>query len=437
MKKQIIAAGAGHGALSAAITLASNGYEVTIYEKCSEKDIGHDWVDSIDITSFDFAGIARPPKYICERPLQMSFTNPSKTVQIVIPERPADGPSIYIDRKGLLKHLISEAKKAGVKFVFRASVCGAVTAGDEVVGIRIDDGSKEKVVFADLVIDSAGVNSPVRRSLPQKFNIVNEISTDDMISTFRAYYDKKDDTMLDPPYAVHLYHMGRPGMDWVMTKDKCVDLFLGKFAPFEEGEIDAALVDFREEYPFIGDELLRGGTVEMIPIRSTLPKIVCNGYAAIGDCAGMTVPLKGSGIDLSLKAGKLLAGAVMATGDKRFSTENLWSYQYRYFTMFGSKLMLINAVRGFLRNLNPAMVDYFLESKLISDKEIEMTGGDVSVTVKYILSKLKTALPKANELLPSLVSALRNGVRRAHAAEEIPVVYTEKAFSEWAEKYEN
>lgn len=435
--KKIIAAGAGHGALSAAINLAKNGFDVTIYEKCAENDIGHDWVDSIDVEAFDFAGIARPPKFVCEPSLQMSFTNPSKTVTLIGPKKDPEGTAVYVDRKGLVRHLISEAKKAGVKFVFGASVSGAVTAGNDVIGIRLEDGEKEKIVFADLIIDGAGVNSPVRRSLPERLGIINEISEQDMISIFRAYYDKTDDTMLDPPYAVHFYHMGRPGMDWVITKDKYVDILIGKFAPFDDGEIENALSDFREEYPFIGTELLRGGKTEVIPIRSTLPKIVCNGYAAVGDSACMTVPLKGSGIELAVKAGKLLASTVISAKNNSFTTESLWSYQYRYYIMFGSKLTLIDAARSFLTRLDPQTVDYFLDSKLVTEKEVEMADGDVSLTVGYILSKLKTALPKAHELLPSLLTALKNGAREVRASESIPSRYDEKTFAEWAERYES
>lgn len=435
--KKIIAAGAGHGALSAAINLARNGCDVTVYEKKTEEEAGHDWVDSVDLTAFDFAGIPHPPKYICEPSLQMSFTNPAKTVTLIGPEKDPEGTAVYVDRKGLLRHLIAEAKKVGVKFVFGAGVCGAVTADNDVIGIRIADGEKEKVVFADLIIDGAGVNSPVRRSLPERLGIINEISEDDMISIHRAFFDKTDNTMLDPPYAVHFYHMGRPGMDWVITKDKCVDILIGKFSPFDEGEIESALKDFREEYPFIGNELLRGGTTEVIPIRSTLPKIVCNGYAAVGDSAGMTVPLKGSGIELSLKAGKLLANTVLSIKDGVFTTENLWNYQYRYFTMLGNKFVIIDAARSFLTHFSPETVDYFLESKLITEKEIAMADGDVSVTVRYVLSKLKTALPKAHELLPSLLSAIKTGARRIRAAEAIPPAYNEKDFAEWAQKYES
>ncbi len=436
--KKIITAGAGHGALSAAINLAKNGCDVTVYEKKAENELGHDWVDSVNLKAFDFADIKRPPKCICEPPLRMSFTNPAKTVTLKSPERdPNDDSAVYIDRKGLLRHLIKEARKAGVKFVFGTTVSGAVTAGDDVIGIRIADGEKEKIVFADLVIDGAGVNSPVRRSLPERMHIVNEISENDMISIYRAFFDKTDDTMLDPPYAVHFYHMGRPGIDWVITKDKYVDILIGKFTPFEENEIENALNDFREEYPFIGSELLRGGTVEVIPIRSTLPKTVCNGYAAVGDSACMTVPLKGSGIELSLKAGKLLANTVLSNRDNVFTTENLWSYQYRYFTMFGNKLVTIDAARGFLTHFAPETVDYFLESKLVTEQEIAMIDGDTDVTIRYILSKLKTALPKAHELLPSLLSTIKTGARRVRAADAIPLTYNEKQFGEWEQKYEN
>ena len=92
---------------------------------------------------------------------------------------------------------------------------------------------------------------------------------------------------------------------------------------------------------------------------------------------------------------------------------------------------------SFLTHFSPETVDYFLESKLITEKEIAMADGDVSVTVRYVLSKLKTALPKAHELLPSLLSAIKTGARRIRAAEAIPPAYNEKDFAEWAQKYES
>ena len=434
--RKIIAAGAGHGALSAAITLAKNGYDVTVYEKSSEKDIGLDWHDAMSLPAFDFAGIERLPKDKYEPLAQMAFKNPKKNIKLVGADGGPDSMAITIDRKELLHHLISIAENAGVKFEFNTEITGAAVAGDSVCGIKIKNGDGERIIYGDLVIDGCGVNSPVRRSLPEKMGILNEVSPEDLFYVYRAYYNKIDDTKTDPIYTVYFYHMYRAGLDWVITGDDFVDLLIGKFSPITMDEVNEAVRDFKTEYSCLGDEIIRGGTLNVIPIRKTLPIIVANGYAAIGDSACMTVPLNGSGIDLSLKAGNLLAGTVMSAKDNEYTVDRLWSYQYRYFKMFGNDLLIIDAARGLLTKVDPNTVDFFMENKILTEKEIAMVDTNLSVSAGYLISKLKAVLPKSSELLPMLTATVKKAVKTITAAQNIPLVYNEDAVRAWAKNYE-
>ena len=106
---------------------------------------------------------------------------------------------------------------------------------------------------------------------------------------------------------------------------------MGKFGSegrLTQEEIDMSLSDFRELYPFMGNEIIRGGHSGVIPLRRMLPLLVCVGYACVGDSAGMTIPLNGCGITLSMKAGKLLSDAVIKAEDGELSAEALWQYEY-------------------------------------------------------------------------------------------------------------
>ena len=49
-----------------------------------------------------------------------------------------------------------------------------------------------------------------------------------------------------------------------------------------------------------------------IPVRQPLAVMIADGYAAIGDSAFMAIPINGSGIGCSMRAGKMLADAVIA-----------------------------------------------------------------------------------------------------------------------------
>ena len=55
--KKIIVIGAGHGGLITASLLSKYGFDVTIYEKRLEKDLGYDWQDTFNISPFVKLGI--------------------------------------------------------------------------------------------------------------------------------------------------------------------------------------------------------------------------------------------------------------------------------------------------------------------------------------------------------------------------------------------
>ena len=100
----------------------------------------------------------------------------------------------------------------------------------------------------------------------------------------------------------------------------------------------------------------------------------------------MTVPLNGSGIDLSLQAGKLLASAVMAAEKNSYKKEDLWQYQYRYFTLFGNNLVPISILRRFFGVITGEDIDFFLEKGILSEKEIGMAGGiSGNAGVKFLI----------------------------------------------------
>ena len=52
MGRKIIVAGGGHGGITAGMLLAANGYDVTVYEKNSRENMGHDWTDLFDKKAF-------------------------------------------------------------------------------------------------------------------------------------------------------------------------------------------------------------------------------------------------------------------------------------------------------------------------------------------------------------------------------------------------
>lgn len=429
--KKIIVAGAGHGGIAAAALLAKQGYDVTVLEMKKRAEMGHDWHDVMAKSSFEDAGFTRPEDERFIPYTNTSYVAPSKKTEIAEPYKVSEW-SGYVDRQFLLKHLINEAEEAGVSFRFGVKLVSVACDCEKVTGVRALERGKIKEYAGDLVIDAAGIDSPVRRTLPGTFGVRNEISPKETFYTWRAYFENTEKKLSDPTNRVFFYHNNRPGMDWVITDENFVDILVGGFRPIDQKDVDLALADFREMYPYMG-KMTRGGSFAKIPLRRTLPMIVANGYAAVGDSACMTEPLSGSGISLSLRAGKNLADAVIAAGDAELTVEKLWPYQYNYYKEHGNRQISNDVIKSILNNLTGRDVDFLLDARILTLKEIA-SGGVPQYKAKEILEKLN--LIKKPKIIPGMARALSHLPQIDGVCAMMPETYDAHKVAAWAKAYE-
>lgn len=169
MGKNIIIAGAGHAGLVAGAMLAKNGYSVTVYEKKQENELGHDWEDRFTFSLLaDILGISEKelPADAWRYRGDCAFLSPKQKTKVTIHYTEATRQKVMW-RKPLLAMLTENAKKCGVKFAFGTDIVAPIIENGKVTGIRTAQGDKN----GDLVIDSAGIFSPVRANLPDNFRI--------------------------------------------------------------------------------------------------------------------------------------------------------------------------------------------------------------------------------------------------------------------------
>ena len=430
--RKIIVAGAGHGGLSAAIQLAKAGYDVTVYEQHKREGIGHDWHDCMTPKTFEQLGIEMPDESEYMLTPAMRYNPPSKKKQIWNGKQWMTG-FISVDRKALYRQILKKCDEAGVKLCFETTVLGSVFDKEKLVGIRIKDKDGERVEKADLIIDAAGMNSPVRRSLRQCCGIKNCLTEAETFYVYRAYFENTSGKETEELYNVYLFHNDNPGMDWVISNTAFYDILIGSFIPLTDEIIEKAIADFREEYPFMGEKLLRGGYQARIPLLNPLSKYVYDNYAAVGDSAGMTEPMSGSGIDLSLRAGKILADTVIAIGDGEYTTEALWKYQYEY-AKTNAHYYSDNNLRKMLEGLNGGIIDDFIVNEVITDKEIS-SGGLKIESVTEALQKAKGFIPHA-DILPGILTMMKRDGILKEVKETMPEEYSEEAFEVWKQLYE-
>ena len=395
----ILIAGAGYGGLTAAINLANKGYQITVVEAKSKDNAGHDWHDCMNINAFKKANVRPPEKNLYSKAKTQGFVNSGSDVKIKVNAKKS---TILIDRKVLTKHLIECAQELGVCFNFDEKITKPLTDKDNcVIGLTTLKDNKEKFYNADLVIDAAGLYSPVRKNLPKECGIQNEFSGNNIFHIFRGYYKKDNEEISNPSYLLCPYHQHRPGIDWISIEKEYVDILIGKFGnngKLTENEVKNALDEYRSTFPYVGNQMLRGGVFADIPLTKMLPLIVADGYAAVGDSAGMTMPLNGCGIAFSMQAGKLLADAVIDANGV-FNLQNLWKYQYNYYNKIGKNLILFNRIKNLAANLDVTLIDTCFE-KLSNTK----TEALYSLSPAFLLKLVK--IISKNSGIP--ISLLRN-----------------------------
>ena len=435
--KKIIVAGGGHGGIAAASLLSAKGFDVTVFEKSPEGKLGYDWTDIFAPGALKEVSMPMPPKDKYKHKENMTFYGPSMKTALK-QSIPADKLEIQMERNDIYNHIISEAEKNGASFVYDCEITAPVMAGSRVIGI---DTSKGRF-YGDLIIDACGLNSPLRNNLPEMCGINAEIGENNRFYVYRAFYNREDALQPDDKFRIYMYSQGKLGIGWVACEDEYTDILIGRFEPFDIEEVERTADFYRESNPSLGRTLLRGGSFAQIPVRQPLSRLVCDGYAAIGDSAYMTVPVIGSGMANCFKAAKMLSNVIEKDNFGEYTTETLWEYQREYYNKLGNGFAVLACLKEALTILTPEELDYLFDSGAI-------TAGDMSIdsectTLADIFSggsfddfKTKiTTVIKNPVLLKKVLRVIKKASAIIAVTTVLPKEYTPKSCARWVESYE-
>lgn len=425
--EKIIVAGAGHGGLIAAAKLAEKGYDVTVYEKKEREALGHDWEDRFSFPILErLTGIKEAdfPENCWRYRGDCAFVSPAKRKRVII-NYTGENRQKIMWRKPLIDMLIDNALKSGVKINFSTEITAPILDGGRVVGIKTANGD----VRGDLVVDSAGVFSPIRTNLPDSAGIEKQPKNGDFFYAYRAYFNRLDTyPMPEVPFEVYMYHEGERGLSWCCTNSDSVDILIGRVFKLTKEKVQEQLDIFKKEHPMIGEDILHGGSFGVIPVRRPLTLMVADGYAAVGDSAFMTTPMNGMGIDLSMLAGELLAKTVCETDSS--DVEALWKYNRDYHVLYGGETAKNEGLKNAILSLPSEGVDFLFENEVIQSSDLAGAGKNMNFGV--LLGKFTRGMKNPPHFF-GIINGLIKGSKASKLYKKAPDTYSVDAIRKWSD----
>ena len=434
---RIAVIGMGQGGMVAAIRLAKQGHDVTVFEKSKMGEVSYDWRDDIRADVFEAVGLPMPERNVYCQKSKWLFVSPNEEYSLPVPPcPPMEEISVY--RTKLSEYFAKQAESAGCKLVFETEVKSLAIQNDVVVGICAE--GKEQ--FFDLVIDSSGMRSPFRAQVPNKFEIQAQPSKNDVMYGYRAFFKKVEGTTTRDPEinsTLYLKHLGRVGISWCnLNEDNLVDVLIGRVGGLDDKEIEYSVNALRASNPILGTEVVSEKKVE-ICLRMSIARAVADGYVAIGDSAFMTMPLMGSGIESSMKAGKMFAYYVINNGIEEFTANNTWGFYRKYMTELGADFAFVDVLKRWALSLDPKTIDWVFGGGLIEKSDLALVTTDTSgqkpkMSAKSIFKKIFLLLGHFG-LVCKAVGCLLRSLKAKRIAKSIPKKYDIRKINKWTKKY--
>jgi flavin-dependent dehydrogenase len=424
-----VVAGAGVAGTVFAARLAALGHKVIICEPSRREDIGHDWWDSVDLSSFDAAGITRPEPPELRTSFQFNV-NVKGTTYPTLTFMPDD--IVNVERKLLAARLIAHAIEAGVTIRFGVKAVGPILHNGNCVGMTVvDSKGKQSEIRAPITVDATGAAGALRAAFGPKWGFDATIPESQMMITYREI---RRDTSNGGKSVICLGDSN--ATNWISREpDGLCDIFAGAIGSSDPSQPCTDPKILLEQMVAteggVGDSIVRAGHYCRIPLRRPFDGVVGPGFMLIGDSACMANPINGSGVTSSISAAIIAAEtAHQAILKNDFSVAGLWDYPYRFFRKH-AEFAFLDVFKNFVFfGPRAPMLAFFkaggLNGPAFWKMRDEFKLAGLAAKIKVVL-----ATPSAVTMAPGLADAMVRALLAEALYKTYPRRYTQRGFASW------
>ncbi|TYB84145.1 MAG: NAD(P)/FAD-dependent oxidoreductase [Kosmotoga sp.] len=418
-------AGAGSAGIALALKSVSRGLKVALVDVKSREELGYDWADSIDEKALmnDLIGYKKSEEVT--RPMGLKVISPKFSTEFRIEY----GYKI-IDRRALMKRLISKAEDFGVDVFLKANSVRPLLSEEMLcTGLAFKQGEKDFKVNAELVADCTGLSGAIKSLVPFKeMNMpLRKTDTSTAYREIRKWSGESD--AVEKQWVTFVYGING-GFSWIVPEtNERIDIGYGiqngKNYPSPETLV-------RQTVNKLGlKDYIKGGGGK-IPICSSPPILYMNGLLLVGDSACQTIPTCGYGTGNAIQAG-FLAGECMAKSNLS-PDERGRLYEERYFKERGADLGYLDILRRKLQSYTPENIDWLMKKKIIGYEELysSINGTYNKTTFLSSASKLMKGITNIG-----LIMDLKEAIDKAEKFRNKLLTISKKKedFQEWMTDY--
>jgi flavin-dependent dehydrogenase len=456
---KVVVIGAGPGGVILARELALKGIDVSIYEKGSFEELGHDWSDAVEVAALKKAGLDMPKleglewqgSLVKQKPDDggifekhavplLKIFSPGLVSSKEVPFR-----MITTDRRRLGQLLVEEAVNAGARIFYRhegRSLLFSETGNKGPDGVMVEgvivlnsESGQEETVRANVIVESSGFHSILRKGLPAYTGLADSFRDGDFALVHREvrpFVPEKGDGEAIVDHYRYGYHSG---YQWThMHSEERIDVGAGvKNDPANPDPRDI-IEEFISRHPAIKSEKIRGGRSLCI-VGAPLPNFVTNGFLVLGDAASTSVPTTGCGAGPAIVNGLSAAEVIAeAARENRNDIATLWAINTRFYldSYRGPSYAALAALRTALQAMEHDDLDFLFKKDLIDAATLQnaVNGVFKPPGSGKMLRSLFAGLAAPGKLM-QLNKAVSGARRIFKHYQQYPDKWDHEAFRKW------